>query len=169
MTKSTKRTLWIVLGVLLVGGLVAWTIAKSNSRRQGVAVEFGVVATATIEERVDASGRIFPVTDVAIASDVSGEVVKLYVREGDSVRAGQRIAQVDADAIESQVAQAQAGVNQAQAVVSQARAQIKQFEAQVAQFEAQLANSQLAAKRAAELAAEGLLSQQELEAAQVAV
>ena len=169
MTKSTKRTLWIVLGVLLVGGLVAWTITRSANKKDGTAVEFGTVETATIEERVDASGRIFPVTDVGIASDVSGEVVKLFVREGDSVRAGQRIAQVDADAIESQVAQAQAGVNQSQAGVSQARAQIKQFEAQVQQFKAQLANNRLAAKRAAELAAEGLLSQQDLEAAQVAV
>lgn len=169
MTKSTKRALLIALAVVIVGGLIAWTVTTSRNRQQGAAVEFGDVATATIEERVDASGRIFPVTDVGIASDVSGEVVKLFVREGDSVRAGQRIAQVDADAIESQVARAQAGVNQAQAGVSQARASIQEAEATKRQLEATLANNRLAFKRVSELAAEGLASQQELEAAQVAV
>ena len=168
MTKSTRRNLLIALAVLVVGGLVAWTVVKSRNKQDGTAVTFGTVESATIEERVDASGRIFPVTDVAIASDVSGEVVKLFVREGDSVRAGQRIAQVDADAIESQVARAQAGVNQAEAGVSQARASIQEAEATKRQLEATLANNRLALKRIEELAAEGLASQQEREAAQVA-
>ena len=169
MKKSTKNILWIVLGVVLVGALVAWTVVKSQNKKDGVAVEFGTVGTATIEERVDASGRIFPVTDVGIASDVSGEVVTLFVREGDSVRAGQRIARIDADAFESQVAQAEAGVNQSEANVAQARAQIQQARAEIKQLEAQLANNRLALKRARELSAEGLLSQAELETAEVAV
>ena len=169
MTKSTKHTLWIVLAVLLIGALVAWTVQRSRSRGAGAAVAYGAVTTATIEERVDASGRIFPVTDVGIASDVSGEVVRLFVREGDSVRAGQQIARIDADAFESQVSRARAGVSEAQASVSGARAQIEQARAEIQQLGAQLATNELALRRARELAAEGLLSQAELENAEVAV
>ncbi len=169
MTKTTKRNLWILVGVLLVGGLVAWTISKNADRKEGTAVEFGTVEKATIEERVSASGRIFPVTDVGISSDVSGEVVELFVREGDSVRAGQLLARIDADAYESQVARGQAQVNSAQALVSTAQASIEQLTGERKRLVAQLEANQLALRRAEQLAKEGLLSQAELENAQVAV
>ena len=53
---------------------------------------------------VSASGKIFPQTEVKISSDVSGEVVELYVvEEGDSVVPNQLLAKIDADAYQSQV------------------------------------------------------------------
>lgn len=169
MTASTKRNLWIAAGVLLVCGLLAWTFAKNSNKKEGTPVEYGTVALATIEERVSASGRMFPVTDVGIASDVSGEVVELFAKEGDSVRAGQLLARIDADAFESQVARGQANVNQARAAVSSARAAIAQAKGEKVRLEAQLATNELALRRAEQLAKEGLLSQAELETAQVAV
>ncbi len=169
MTKTTKRNLWILFAALVVGGLVTWSVLKSSDRKEGTAVELGVVEKGTIEERVSASGRIFPVTDVGISSDVSGEVVELFVKEGDSVRAGQLLARIDADAYESQVARGQAQVNQAQAAVSSAKATIQQLTGDKTRLSAQLEANQLAARRAEQLAKEGLLSQAELENAQVAV
>ena len=169
MTKTTKTTLWVVLGVLLLGGLVAWTIQTRNDKKKGEAVEMDTVAARTIEEEVSASGRIFPVTEVTISSDVSGEVVELLVNEGDSVRSGQLLARVDPDAIESQVLRGRASVNAAKATAANSQAQIGQFKAQKKQLEAQLIPAQLTLKRAKELNAEGLNSQADLESAESAV
>lgn len=169
MTKSTKRNLWILVGVLLIGALIAWTVVKNANKKEGTAVDFGEVNKATIEERVSASGRIFPVTEVAISSDISGEVVELFAKEGDSVRAGQLLARIDADQFESQVARGEASVSAARATVSTGKASIQQAIADKARLEAQLATNMLALKRAQQLAKEGLVSTAELETAEVAV
>ncbi len=169
MTKTTKRNLWILAAVFLIGGLIAAALYKNSKKKEGTAVEFGEVAQTTIEERVSASGRIFPVTDVAISSDVSGEVVQLFVKEGDSVRAGQLMARIDADAYESQVARGQAAVDAARAGVSTNRSSVQQAIAERKRLEAQLATAELALKRAQQLSKEGLISTADLETAQVNV
>ena len=163
MTAKTKRNLWIVLGVLVLGALMAWTYMQSQNKEKGLAVEFGEAERRTIEERVSASGRIFPVTEVAISSDVSGEVVELRIAEGDSVRQGALLARVDADAYESQVASGRATVNAAQARVSTAKASIDQNIANKKQLEAQLITMQQALKRAQSLAGDGLVSAADIE------
>ena len=170
-TKQTKsRTwLWVTLGVLLLGALAAWTFFQNRDKKSGTAVEFGEVTTRRIEERVSASGRIFPVTEVIISSDISGEVVALPVAEGDSVRVGQLLARVDADAFESQVSSGRASVNAARAQAANAEAQIDQFAAAKKQLEAQLLTQELTLKRTRQLAAEGLTSAQELEQAEATV
>ena len=169
MTKATKRNLWILAAVVVIGGLSALAIMKSRDRKTGTAVDIAEVATATIEERVSASGRIFPVTDVALSSDVSGEVVELFVKEGDSVRVGQLMARIDADAFESQVARGQAAVDAARASVATTRSSVQQAIAEKKRLEAQLATAELALKRARQLSQEGLLSTAELETAEVNV
>jgi len=166
MTKTTKRNLWITIGILVVGGLIAWTAIKGRNKKVGTAVEFGEVKTRTIEERVSASGRIFPVVEVAISSDISGEVVELLVNEGDSVRLGQMLARVDADAFESQVARGRAAVDGAKASVAQQTANGEQLKATRKQQEAGLKIAKAQADRAQQLASEGLLSAAELETAQ---
>ena len=169
MTKKTKRNLLIGIGVLAVAALVAITVANNRNKKQGVGVEFGEAERRTIEERVTASGRIFPVTEVSISSDVSGEVVELPIAEGDSVRAGQLLARIDPDAIQSRVAQGRAAVDGAQATAAQSRAAIEQARAQVAQLEAQLINQRAVLERTRQLVGEGLASQADLDAAEAAV
>ncbi len=165
MKKSSKRTLWILLAILLVGALVAWTVVKNKNKKAGLAVEYGEVVTRDIEERVSASGRIFPVVEVAISSDVSGEVVELKVAEGDSVRAGELLARVDADAYESQVARGRASLDASRANVANAEASVEQARATRKQQEAQLLLAKSALQRAEKLKSEGLISDAELEEA----
>ena len=165
MTRKTRNTLFIVLAAVAVVGLAALTMFNSGNKKKGLAVEYGEVERRTIEERVTASGRIFPVTEVVISSDVSGEIVELLVEEGDSVRVGQLLARVDADAFESQVSRGQAGVNAAQAQAANARAAIDQAVSSKKQLEAQVIVARQNAKRVSALAEEGLASAAEVERA----
>ncbi|NJC27265.1 HlyD family secretion protein [Neolewinella antarctica] len=155
----------IVIGVflLVIIGVIAAVIFGNNDT-EGTRVYVSEAKSRDIQELVSASGKIFPQTEVKISSDVSGEVVELYVEEGDSVQAGQLLAKIDADAFQSQVARGVAGVNSNKAQVSNARAQINSQEAQKAQIEAQLANAQEIYKRNKGLTADGAVSQAELEA-----
>ena len=93
---SNKRV-YVVLGILLgiigiVGALVyTGVIGEETSTR--VAVERA--AKRDIIETVSASGKIYPVSEVRISPDVSGEITSLLIEEGDSVRKGQVLASIN--------------------------------------------------------------------------
>ena len=157
------KKILIGVGLLIVLGILASIIFGSRGP-EGIRVYTTEAKARDIQEIVSASGKIFPQTEVKISSDVSGEVVELYVEEGDSVRAGQLLAKIDADAYQSQVARGVAGVNSSKAQLSNARAQINSLEAQKAQIEAQLENAREIYNRNKGLAADGVVSQVELEA-----
>ncbi|HRF38744.1 MAG TPA: biotin/lipoyl-binding protein [Saprospiraceae bacterium] len=90
-----KNNNWILFGLLgVVALLVVVAVVKQKSKPKGEQVMVEKAETRTIKEKVAASGKIFPVTEIKISSDVSGEVVELYVEEGDSVVAGQLLTQM---------------------------------------------------------------------------
>lgn len=163
MAKKSKNTLIYILGgVLLL--LVIVAVIKGRSRENGQAVETEKAELRTIRETVEASGKVFPKTEVNISSDVSGEIVELYVNEGDSVHAGQVLARVDPEAYNSQVERAAAGVNTAKSAVANARSQLESSTAQREQIEAQLENAREIHKRNEKLFKEGVVSEQDFEA-----
>ncbi len=160
--KRTNRNLIIGL-VALIAVLLGLLIWRNARKPKGEEVEVEQVARRTIVETVEASGKIFPQTEVKISSDVSGEIVELPVEEGDSVVMGQLLAKIDPEAIESQVARGQANVRSAKAQLANARSQIENFIAQKQQIEAQLINAREVHRRNTELREQGVISQADFE------
>ncbi len=91
-------------------------LSACNKKGEKVVVE--KVNTHTIVETVSAIGKIYPETEVKISSDVSGEIIDIYVNEGDSVHKGQLLAKINPDLYESGLDQAQAGFQNAKAIES---------------------------------------------------
>lgn len=163
MAKKNKNTfIYILAGLAII--LIAIAAVKGKNRKKGEEVQTEKAELRTIKETVEASGKVFPKTEVKVSSDVSGEIVELYVKEGDSVRMGQILARVDPEAYNSQVERAQAGVNGAKSAVANARSQVESSKAQKAQIEAQLTNAWEIHKRNEKLLKEGVVSQQDFEA-----
>ncbi len=130
-----NRLIYILVGliVVLLGGVM---VAKSKGwigAPTGISVMAEPVAYARIAEKVSASGKVQPVTEVKLAADVSGEITELFVKEGDSVTKGQLLARIRPDAYQSAVAMQSAGVSQQQANLAQSRAALGQTEANAAQ------------------------------------
>jgi HlyD family secretion protein len=159
--KRNNTLIFILLAVIAI--LVVLAVVKSQSRTVGTKVSAEEAANRTIIQRVTASGKIFPVTEVKISSDVSGEVVELFVEEGDSVQVGQILAKIDPDAYESQVERGQATVNNAKANQANAMAQVESFTAQKEQIQAQLTNAREIFARNDQLYKEGVISQADYE------
>src|SRR6188474_600501 len=99
--KSSKWLIWTLVSVLVL--LIAIAAVKARQKPKGESVETEKVVLREIREIVSASGKIFPEREVKISSDVSGEIVELYVHEGDSVKAGKVLAKIDPEAYESAV------------------------------------------------------------------
>ena len=139
-----KRTLLYALIGLFVLLVVAAAI-KSRQKPKGEEVNAEAAQRRTIREMVSASGKIFPETEVKISSDVSGEIIALYVKEGDSVTIGQVLAKIRPDEYQSALEQGQASVSTARAQRQISSSNVQGSSAQIDQLKAdrQRAASQL--------------------------
>jgi HlyD family secretion protein len=91
--KTWKKAVLIGgIAVLIVGG-VGFSIRQS--RKGIVNVQTGKVERLDLTSIVSASGEIKPKTYVNIGANAFGKIVKLYVREGDHVKKGQMLAQLE--------------------------------------------------------------------------
>jgi len=163
--KKSRKKLWITLILgLVLAALVAAAVYKSKNKPKGIEVDTEKVEKRTIKETVSASGRIFPGKEVKISSDVSGEIVELYVMEGDSVKAGQLLAKIDPEAYVSVVQQGQAGLSRAKSQLALSKSQKESSLAAKEQILAQLNNAQKIHERNVQLKNEGILSESEFEA-----
>ena len=134
MAKKSSNKIWWILGgvVVLLGGGLA--IAKQQGligKEPSTEVEFTKAKKADIIERVSASGKIQPEIEVKLSPDVSGEIVGLYITEGDSVRAGQLLLKIRPDNYESLLSRAEAQVNSSKASVEQAKSGQSQSESRM--------------------------------------
>src|SRR6185312_8426137 len=114
-----KKGKWAIAIVAVVA--IGSTLAMSAAKRGNKAVEVRIepVQKRDLVASVTASGQVRPQTKVDVASDVSGKIIKLSVKEGQMVSAGQFLLQIDP-------AQAQASVEHAEAAVASSRAQLAQ-------------------------------------------
>ena len=133
MSKKVKLILiGLVVLIAVLGGL---KYAGLFGKKEGTKVTAEKVQLRTITEIVNASGKIYPVIEVKVSPDISGEITELTVLEGDSVTKGQIVARIYADIYSIQANQAASGVAQSQAQVANAQAALEAFKAQLDQSE----------------------------------
>jgi HlyD family secretion protein len=138
MKKSNR--IWWILGGVVVLLVIFLLVAKSAGwigKEKPTEVEFVKVGRTDIIETVSASGKIQPEVEVKITPDVPGEIIGLYVKEGDSVKKGQLLLKVQPENYISITQRAEAVVNQSKASAEQARSAIAQSEARVIRAQAE--------------------------------
>jgi HlyD family secretion protein len=165
MAKRKGKRKLLIFGLFgVIALLVIGMVLKNRNKEDGERVMVEEVQKRTIKEQVSASGKVFPEVEVKISSDVSGEIVELYVEEGDSVVQGQLLAKIDPDAYQSQVERGIAGVNASKAQVANSKSQIEQLKAQKAQINAQLINAREIHERNEKLQKDGVISEADFQA-----
>lgn len=140
MTKSRKKILWYIIGALVLVVIVVLAVKKGkSSEAQKVAVE--KVTRRNIIETVSANGKIQPAKDVKISPYISGEVVKLFVKEGNFVKKGQKLAKIDPKIYISSFQQAEAAVKTTEANQANSKARLAQAQAQYTKSKLDFARS----------------------------
>ncbi len=149
--KKSKKKIIIFSGLgVLVIALVLIAILGS-SREEIVPVQTEKVIKRTITQSVTATGTLDPEFKVVITPEVTGEIVKLPVKEGQYVKKGELLAQIKSDAYKAQVEQSEAGLLNAKASLANNKAQLDKVTADY--------------NRSKELHAKNLASDADLEAA----
>jgi HlyD family secretion protein len=121
-----KKAKWGIFGVVVVviGGLAAATAAKKGNKATEVRVE--QVEKRDLVSSVTASGQVAAHTKVDVASDITGRITKLAVKEGDWVTKGQLLLEIDPQQYEAAVQRAEASVANAKAAAAQSAANLQQ-------------------------------------------
>ena len=156
------RRKWVLILIALVvigGGLAAYFSRRGDD---AVTVAAESIYKRDLEAIVSASGKIEPKKTVNISAQLMGRVTRLAVKEGDRVKAGQFLLQIDPVVAQSAVRRDEAAVAGARSGLEQARVQM-----QSAQANLELARQTL--KRQQELWQGGLTTRESLERAQAEV
>jgi HlyD family secretion protein len=127
-------------------------LTAAKKRDKSVEVRMEAVQRRDLVSSVTASGQVRPQTKVDIASDVAGKIVKLSVKEGQLVSAGQFLLQIDP-------LQAQAMVQRAEAALASAKAQLAQSEASLSQSQKSYERSAAIKKTNAQLISDEQIDQ----------
>ena len=125
MTKTAKYG--IGAAVLLTIAALA-TVAARRGRDKPVEVRVEAVERRDLVASVVASGQIEPRTKVDVSADVTGKIVRLAVKEGDIVKRGQFLLQIDPEQPTAALQRAEAALASARAQAAQARANLIQAE-----------------------------------------
>ena len=91
--KTWKKVLIGVVGVS--AALIVLGVAVHESNKGVVTVQTGKAQRQDLSSIVSASGEIKPKTYVNIGANAFGKITHLYVKEGDRVRKGQLLAQLE--------------------------------------------------------------------------
>jgi HlyD family secretion protein len=128
MQKKLLR--YLLLGVaLLIVLMIVGKKAGWFGKEKPIEVTVENVQKQTILETVTANGKIQPETEVKISPEVSGEIVELYVKEGDYVEKGKLLLKIKPDIYISGRDRSAAAVNSAKASIANSVARLTQAEA----------------------------------------
>jgi HlyD family secretion protein len=120
MSRRTKVGLVVAIVVLAAAGVVAFRINRSKNAATEVRLE--QVSRRNLVSAVTASGKIEAKTSVDISADITGRIIDIAVREGDTVKRGQFLLQIDPAQYRAAVARAQGVVSSTEAILLQTRA-----------------------------------------------
>ena len=119
---KSRRKWWIILAIVVVIGLVAAAVVKSKQAVKPTMVTTEKAVIRTITHLVTATGKVQPEIEVAIAPEVSGEIIALPMKEGATVKKGDVIIRIKPDFYAAAVDQQDAALASAKAASILAKA-----------------------------------------------
>ncbi|HLN24066.1 MAG TPA: MdtA/MuxA family multidrug efflux RND transporter periplasmic adaptor subunit [Patescibacteria group bacterium] len=137
-----RVAVWLVIAVAVLGG-VGWTVFHPHVQPQGGKGRFGaggpvpvVAATAQkgdIAITLNALGTVTPLATVTVKTQISGQLTQIAFHEGQTVHAGDFLAQIDPRPYELSLAQYQGQLLRDQALLREAQLDLERYRTLVAQ------------------------------------
>ena len=121
MNPKKISTIWILVGGCFAIAVAAWLLS-GNKKDEQVSFVTEEVAPANIQNSITATGSVEPVDTVAVGTQVSGIIDKIYVDFNSTVKKGQVLAVLDTKNLTSTLNSAKANLQSAQANMQSANA-----------------------------------------------
>lgn len=158
--KMKKIVIGAIIVAVAIGG--AYTYFSQAGQDQAGKDEAVVLPTVEASGQIIAEGKVVPAQGAALSFSISGLVADTFVQEGEQVKAGQLLIQIENADLQAQLAKAQASLSRARASVGQIsggkQANITRAKSDYASAESNLVRSK-------QLFVQGVITQQELDTA----
>ena len=162
---KTWKKIAIGVGVVVVlAAIVGFTVYQSG--KNVVTVQTGKVQREDLSSVVSASGEIKPKTYVNIGANAYGKITHLYVKEGDHVKKGQLLAQLENVQSSADVSANQASVEAAETDAIAADAALRTSDADLLRAQADYERNKLDWDRAQNLFKDGLIAKSDFDSRQ---
>jgi len=143
---TKKKVLIAAVVVIAISSTVGYSIFARN--RGVVGVQTGRAVRQDLTQTVSANGEIKPKKYVNVSSNMMGRIVRLPVKEGDHVRDGELLVQLESIQTEADVKSAEASLDAAQTEVEGMSASIRSAEAAVTSAKTEITRSEADLARA---------------------
>ena len=161
----SRKNVLIIVGVVLVAAAVVGANLYFK-KDKGLTVNTEVVKARDLESIVAASGKIQPKRLVQISADTPGRVVNLAVNEGDRIKKGQLLLQIDPKSLRTRVDSNAASLGAAQASLGAAQASMEQSRQAIETARVQLEQARQSFTRQQDLWRQQLTTREVLERAE---
>jgi multidrug efflux system membrane fusion protein len=142
-SRSGRRSaLWLILLLVIIGGLVAWVVlrpanqAKPTGRFQTAGplpVGTATVTSGDMPVVLSGLGTVTPLATVTVKTRIAGQLTEIAFREGQMVKKGDFLAQIDPRPYQVALEQAQAQLAKDQAALNNAKVDLGRYRTLVAQ------------------------------------
>src|SRR5215813_1953790 len=139
--KTKKKVILIVLGIIVALAIVGFSVTQTQ--KSLVTVQTGKVMKQDIASYVTASGEIKPKLQVNVGANAFGRITRLFVKEGEHVKRGQILVQLENVQSASDVAAAKATLSSNETDAVAAEANLRTLMATLNSSKADLARAKL--------------------------
>ena len=128
----TTRGLKLIGMIGLAAAMGAAACSSRGDKPAGPAIAGSPVEVAAAVEKevplvITSIGRVEPIATVAVKAQVGGEVTRIYFKEGQPVRKGDRLFTIDPRPFETALRQAEAGLEKDRALLKNAEADVARY------------------------------------------
>jgi len=132
-SRRRKVLIFTISAIVLIAVIIMTT---SYFKKKGSQIEYltSEIVQGDLTVSISATGNLAPVKKVEVGSEVSGQVIAVYVEENDRVTKGQVLAQIDLSKIKEQVAQSEANLSAAEAQLAEAQATVAEVKTKLTRY-----------------------------------
>jgi multidrug efflux system membrane fusion protein len=133
--RYSRLTIFAAAGALLVCGVLAWRFtagghkdaARAQAAAQAVPVSVGTAETHDVPVFIEGLGTVQAFNRVNVTARVSGQITKVFFREGQEVKAGDQLFQIDSRPFDAALQQAQATKEKDEASLQSAQLDLERY------------------------------------------
>ncbi len=133
--RRPSRRAWIIIAIVAIIAVIVLIIrhsltseaAAEQGRNGPMAVATAVASTGDIDIRLPALGTVTPLATVTVKTQISGQLQQIGFKEGQLVKRGDFLAQIDPRPYQAALEQAQGSLRRDQALLANARVDLTRY------------------------------------------
>jgi multidrug efflux system membrane fusion protein len=142
MPRRGRVLWWVIAAVIVLAAIVAFARYRASSTAVPTGGRFGTaplsvgvaqVRTGDVPITINALGNVTPLATVTVHPQITGPLVKVAFVEGQTVKAGDLLAQIDPRPYQAALDQAQAQLKRDEALLANAKVDLERYKTLLAQ------------------------------------